>query len=390
MHHKLVYYCCGLFLIIRLVEITRSYEFPAEQFFWSAHVDLNNSSTSPYLCQTDITAFKCCSCLKDCLGDCCIDVHWNKTRSYTLEDYLHTFIQKHEKKLKHRHYCQPIVPSLLPQQKTLHMIMKTCHNQNANTLIPSRNRQLHLPVVHKPTDQYYPNKFCAFDDRVTATSMTYLKVTAECMEVRNISVGTNLTFDYQNYLIDCIFDLYDNSNSPWWSLTEQCGFYQSKCDNISGFFDLCDVYSAPTAGFKNPHCYFCEKENSKKMITLEKCKQMHVLYDDYPFSLVIQEKENRTVIEKIKYKFPLLGFFGLEREKVELKHRSLLLGCDRSCCNCDLYCFKFRSCCADALWDYNAKPVIDMQQYRQSILTMSKDSKTHTCRIIKKLIDISV
>lgn len=358
------------------IKITNSYKFPAEEFFASVHVDLTNRFINPYLCQDDGHQAGCCSCKDDCLSDCCIDIYWNETSSYTLEDYLHIFLQKHkEKKAQSNRSCQPIVSTLQPQQWNLQLKMKTCLEKSHDD-----SWTFQLPVWHRSRNQFYPTKRCAYDYGVAEGELTNLKINADCMEIRNVSIGTSLASDYQNHMINCIFSSRDS--------LPDCGYFQNNCDKRDIYYDLCDAYLAPTdEGSKNPHCYFCERQNKEiEIISIGPCTDLKDFQYIYPTTLDMYEKENIIFVEKIKYRFPLIDFYGLNPKRVHLISIKSLAVCSSSwrvtgCCDCDEHCYKFRTCCVDFFWN-ESKPV-SIQEYKKSILSLSKVGKIHACKGIK-------
>lgn len=383
--------------------------FPASTFF-----NTTEDTMTKYLCQKRENEKKCCSCNPWMFEEGrCIDVFWDNTKSYSLNEYLKELESKVNVYTSNKP-CRSLIPFKNYDSEQYRIKSKfynattkkyhDCHQSTGNKIIP---------LVWVRDGGLYINKQCALaDDDVNLRDCLNFDVSVTCKDVDILQENMIFDLDMESKLKDCSFKIAASSPSEVLHDVKsmKCSHKKNNCKKGSKYYNLCNAYYAPTQGYENKHCYMCDKNVNSKIPFNGECKDLsRTVYvgDDTVIEPPTLEEEAKSVsqderhsgvrfdlvastndewiIKHLKYSFPISKFLGIsDTNMTYLYSRFMLCGSSNEnkerLCDCDDECVKYKTCCSDKFWNIS-KPVTE-HEYKSMFRKNLQGYKDQKCENI--------
>lgn len=360
-------------------------DFPAAEFFNISTTTRRNSmaSLNQYLCSVDPEGVKCCSCDSNmCAKTCCIDVYWDKARDDSLEAYVEE--KTFENNLDTEFECRPIMYPLLNNHQAQHVLMYV-------NLCKTPIDQINVPTWDFGFGDIYPNAVCTEQDDVK--QIEYLSLAVNCLTAAsNLTEGQLFFINDQYQLEGCVFNAVrpENVSADKFSAARCSNGYIDQCDSNNRYFKHCMSYKAPIGKYRNPHCKLCNEESPRQK-TLQKpnekcdcidglCEGPKLRSDHVTFFQLLPTRNGRAyIVKELLFKFNIKDFLDGRVHAITDKWVKKYL-CEMKkqlCCDCEVSCVKYNTCCMDYWWD--PQRFIEMDDYKDLIIEKTRDTKMPFC-----------
>ena len=381
------------------IELSSFLPFPMHQFF---NESIDNKILSKYVCSYNPVETKYCSCSKYSFmnNNWCIDVFWMDKDDFTLDTYLEYLKKKYLSMLAKNGFltCEPVIYPVKRNHLVERMLMHSTYvvgNNIRKRCVDEtfRYSALSISVADETRSNIYTNEFCAFANNVK--NIKRFKLLALCVNIEKVKVNMPLNLTAVEELDKCEFSFIPVSQLNFMQCArEENGCAEDDPDNI-----LCNAYLAPTNGYRNRHCYLCANGRSTRgnqskshnminetVIEVNECrrdsKSVCLLGYKYEFSnknaihIDYADETKELRIARLEYVFPAQKFF---KDYKHGFHPQTKLRDDVCCFNKDS-CWKFKSCCANKLWDSSRS--MDLDLYKELLINSSAPYKDHHCELL--------
>lgn len=364
--------------------------FPISEFF-NLHQN-SRDIVSRFVCSYMPYQTKYCTCSARYFWqhNWCIDIFWMDRDDFTLDSYIKYLTERYHIISAENNYltCEPVISPLKNEHISQRLRMHSTFIDENNTrktcgTAQTQSNTLFTAVYDEVNSNLYTNKFCALANNVR--NFTILELKVDCADIGDVKVNMTLDAMLLEKLQDCSFSIHPKTSVYYM----QCANGLNDCPVDNDNFLLCNAYIAPIRGYRNRHCYACANKvqdtdwnQTISQIEVNECskklKSRCIFGVDYKFAdrngfyLIDDKEKDALIVTKMNYVFPATRFFDAYNHTFESTTTL-----NSMCCTNRPSCWKFKSCCADVLWD-DRKPM-ELVTYKALLVKRSAPYREHHC-----------